>query len=138
MPVADGLSDRLKNKTVVVTRPAHQADNLCNLIHDNGGKAIRFPVLEIIDPPDPLNTQEIRSKIAGADMIIFISPNAVDYGMRAIDEAGGIPVSINVAAVGQGSAKKLAARNQNVDIFPSDSFNSEALLAMEERLRARL
>lgn len=128
MLVADGLSGR----AVVVTRPAHQANNLCNLISDNGGQAIRFPVLEIVDPPNPLISEEIQSKLATANLLIFISPNAVDYGMKAIEAAGANPAAVKIAAVGQGTAKRLAALNQNVDVFPTDTFNSEALLAMPE------
>lgn len=131
MPVADSLA----GTTIVVTRPAHQADSLCKLINDHGGKTIRFPVLEITTPPNALSPQQIQSKLTAAHLLIFISPNAVDYGMKSVAAAGGIPAAVKVAAVGQGTANKLAAWKQHVDIFPSKQFNSEALLAMHELQR---
>lgn len=126
------MADGLAACTIVVTRPAHQADNLCRLITDHGGKVIRFPVLEITEPPSPLNPSSIRNSLTGAQLVIFISPNAVDYGMKVVESAGGIPESVKVAAIGQGTAKKLASWKQSVDVFPADKFDSEALLAMDE------
>ena len=128
MPVADDLAA----STIVVTRPAHQAENLCNLIVEYGGKVIRFPVLEISDPPVPLNSSSIHDALAAAKLVIFISPNAVDYGMKAAESAGGIPDAVKVAAIGQGTAKKLQQWQQPVDVFPSEKFDSEELLAMDE------
>jgi uroporphyrinogen-III synthase len=37
---------------VLVTRPAHQAEQLCALVEQQGGTAIPFPVLEIGEPLD--------------------------------------------------------------------------------------
>lgn len=128
MPVADELAA----STIVVTRPAHQAANLCNLIVNHGGKVIRFPVLEISDPPVPLNSASIQNTLAAAKLVIFISPNAVDFGMKAVESAGGIPQTVKVAAIGQGTAKKLQQWQQPVEVFPTDKFDSEALLAMDE------
>jgi len=42
----------LKGVGVVVTRPAHQAGNLAELIERAGGRAILFPTLEIFDAQD--------------------------------------------------------------------------------------
>ena len=44
----------------------------------------------------------------------------------------GLPEHIKVAAVGKGSARQLNKHGVSVDIFPSQQFNSEALLAMDE------
>ncbi|MEA3242729.1 MAG: uroporphyrinogen-III synthase, partial [Pseudomonadota bacterium] len=48
----------LQGVGVLVTRPAHQADSLCELIRQQGGTAIRFPVLEIRPPADPQNLMQ--------------------------------------------------------------------------------
>ncbi len=118
--------------TVLVTRPAHQADHLCQLIRSQGGSALRFPLLSIIGPRDPEVLKNITKRLADFDMVIFISPNAVDWGMKVIGEQGGLPANIKVAAVGKGSARQLAKHGVKTDIFPPQQFNSEALLAMEE------
>ena len=126
------MADGLAGISVVVTRPVHQAEGLCDLITANGGEVIRFPVLEITDPQKQLNSTRVRSKLAAADLVIFISPNAVDYGMQAIERAGGLAEKTKVAAIGQGTANKLAQRGRPADIFPTEKFDSEALLAMSE------
>lgn len=128
IPVANSLA----HVTVLVTRPSHQAENLCQLIEAQGGSVIRLPLLTISQPSDPMALQNIIHRLQEFDMVIFISPNAVDKGMQFIREHGGLPGAIRVAAVGQGSARQLAKLGIKTDIFPTQQFNSEALLAMEE------
>jgi uroporphyrinogen-III synthase len=128
MPTAE----RLKGVTVVVTRPAHQANVLCELINGEGGKTIRFPVLEITAPSQPLALNQVQAKLSDANVVIFISPNAVEYGLKIIRDAGGFPETVQVAAVGQGTAKTLSQSGRPADIFPTQQYNSEALLAMSE------
>jgi len=44
------MKDRpLRGKNIVVTRPAHLAQELADLIRAAGGTAILFPVIEILD-----------------------------------------------------------------------------------------
>ena len=126
------MVDKLAGKTIVVTRPAHQADALCELISAHGGAVLRFPVLEIAEPKNPPLPVQVQALLADARLVIFVSPNAVDYGMKVIDSSGGLPDSVKVAAIGQGTSKKLALRGRPADVFPSKRFDSEALLAMDE------
>lgn len=116
----------------MVTRPVHQAEGLCGLISQYGGTPVRFPVLEISDPQHPPSAADIKTLLAKTSMVIFISPNAVDYGMKAVATAGGLPSPVKVAAIGQGTARKLAEAGRPADVFPSEKFDSEALLAMQE------
>lgn len=133
MPTTEGLKGTLNNKTVVVTRPAHQAQHLCEAIQNQGGIPIRFPVLEIAAPADPAEAKQLLSaKLQSADILIFISPNAVERGVELIKSIGDIPATARIAAVGLGSAKKLKQQGLTADIFPDTQFNSEALLAMNE------
>jgi len=128
MPVADTLG----GVSVLVTRPAHQSENLCQLIESLGGEAVRFPALEIVAPLNQEHIEQIISQLHRFDMAIFISPNAVQWGMQFIDANGGMPNHVKIAAVGLGSASRLTDRGVKVDIFPSEVFNSEALLALPD------
>lgn len=116
----------------MVTRPVHQAEGLCQLISQSGGTPVRFPVLEISDPQHPMSAADIKSLLENSSLVIFISPNAVDYGMKSVATLGGLPASLKVAAIGQGTARKLVEAGRPADVFPSDKFDSEALLAMHE------
>lgn len=123
----DGLS-------VMVTRPVHQAEPLCRLITAAGGTPVRFPVLEILDPTDSVALCATIDRLAQFDMVIFISPNAVNKAMNLVGaRLGGLPAGLTVATVGKSSAREL--RNiigREPDIYPQKRFNSEALLAMDE------
>ena len=121
----------LTGVTVVVTRPVHQSETLCQLIESSGGFPLRFPTLEIGEPGDPAALLKILENIDRFDIAIFISPNAVEWGLKFVRQTGALPVHLKVAAVGKGTAKKLAANGIAVDIFPAQQFNSEALLALD-------
>ena len=125
------MPNRLDGVGVLVTRPAHQAGNLCRLIEQHGGIAIPFPVIAISHPTNPAPLTDIISRLGAFDIAIFISANAVDYGLQAVNAAGGFPPGILLAAVGRSTANELSQAGYQVDLFPKDVFNSEALLALE-------
>ncbi|HQU14515.1 MAG: uroporphyrinogen III synthase [Chromatiales bacterium 21-64-14] len=117
---------------ILVTRPAHQAEPLCACIETQGGRAIRFPVLEILDPEDRAPLLEVIDRLDQFDLAIFISPNAVIKAMNLILGRRQWPSALRLAAIGSGSAKELARFGRAPDIQPARRFNSEALLALEE------
>ena len=120
----------LRGCTVVVTRPEHQAGNLCRLIQAAGGQVILFPVLAIAAPQDPQAVLAVLQRLAQFDLAVFISPNAVDYGLRYAAEVGGLPTHLQIAAVGAGTARALQAAGHPPTLVPEHDFNSEALLAL--------
>ncbi len=117
---------------VLVTRPAHQAEPLVRLIEQAGGAAIRFPVLEILDPTDLAPLFDLIDRLDRYDLAIFISPNAVARAANLIGgRRGGLPPTLSIATVGKGSArevKRLLGREP--DLCPPGRFDSEALLAL--------
>ncbi|MDH5179212.1 MAG: uroporphyrinogen-III synthase [Gammaproteobacteria bacterium] len=121
-------SDSLQHLGVLVTRPAHQAESLCRLIEDAGGRAFRFPVIAIEPPDEPDLTRAQLAALSDFDMAIFISPNAVSFSRQLLDS---LPTTCRIVAVGQGTARQLLADFQREpDVIPESGFHSEALLAM--------
>jgi len=116
---------------ILVTRAAHQADGLCQLIRNQGGRAIKFPTLEILAPADPEPLKKLISGISECHIAIFISPNAVSWGLGYLRDTG-LPEGLKLAAVGSSTARALAAAGYTVDIVPDVQFDSEALLATPE------
>lgn len=112
---------------IVVTRPRDQADGLAASLRMLGANPVMLPLLEIAPAPDQQALQAFAQRAAYYQLLIFISPNAVSYGMAALRR---IPDGVRVAAVGQGTAKAL--RNHQVEqvIVPSERFDSEGLLAL--------
>ena len=115
---------------ILVTRPAHQAEHLANLIRQAGAEPILFPALEIVDLPDLQPLQKLIERLDKYDLAIFISPNAVNKAMNLIRAKGHLPVKLRIAAIGKGSAKVLTLFGVKSVITPQQSFDSEALLDM--------
>lgn len=96
----------LANLRILVTRPREQAVQLAQRIEQAGGVPLLFPLLDIAAAQDSQTLDEQISHLAQFDLAIFISPNAVQYGMAAIRSAGNM---------------SLPCPPKNVRIKPSDS-----------------
>lgn len=122
----------LTGLNIVVTRPREQATLLAQRIEQLGGRAILFPLLEISPVADPQSLRAFVARLHEFQLAIFISPNAVRYGMEAILASGTLPASLKIATVGQGSAKVLRELGVREIFAPQDRFDSESLLALPE------
>ncbi|GAB4118465.1 MAG: uroporphyrinogen-III synthase [Sideroxydans sp.] len=114
---------------IVVTRPQQQAAGLAQRITALGGIPLLFPLLEIGPAPDPSALHDFAQQAGRYQLLIFISPNAVQYGMQALQR---LPAEVKVAAVGQGSARALRALGVAHVMAPEGRADSEALLALPE------
>jgi uroporphyrinogen-III synthase len=117
---------------IVITRPRDQAVQLAQRVTQAGGSPLMFPLLDITAVQDKQTLNEQVSRLAQFDLAIFISPNAVNYGIAAIREAGKLPPQLKIATVGQGSAKILRELGVANVIVPTERFDSEGLLALPE------
>lgn len=119
----------LSGLRVMVTRPAQQAEALMSQLETAGAKPWLFPLLEIA----PIISSALERHITQLeqyDMAIFISPNAVHYGVEAVTAHQSWPASLQLATVGTGSAHELEDRLHRIpDIIPAKGNDSEALLA---------
>ena len=147
---------------IVVTRPRDQAVQLARRIEQAGGIPLLFPLLDITAVQDTKTLHEQIARLGQFNLAIFISPNAVHYGIAAIRAAGASfsadgttshstrlpnnasqvagyspsPASgrgeLKIATVGQGSAKALRELGIANVIAPAEHFDSEGLLALPE------
>jgi len=117
---------------IVVTRPRDQAVQLAQRIELAGGIPLLFPLLEIAPVQDARELHKQIARLPEFDLAIFISPNAVRYGIAAIRTVGTLPPSLKIATVGQGSAKALRDAGIANIIAPAERFDSEGLLALPE------
>lgn len=122
------MSGPLAGRTVLVTRPAHQAQELAGRIRAAGGEAFVFPALAI-EPVPHTELKAALTQLPGANVLIFASPNAAQLGMAAIRTAGGLPTAAQVFAVGPGTARALAKAGV-ADVIVPHGQDSEALLAL--------
>jgi uroporphyrinogen-III synthase len=120
----------LNGAHILVTRPQHQADNLCCLIEGLHGVAVAFPTLEIAAVEDRDQIAEVLANLHRFQWVVFISANAVNFALLANDGKIGQFSSVRIAAIGQATAKALAAAGLTADLLPACSSDSRALLAM--------
>ncbi len=122
----------LNGHTILVTRPAHQAEPLCRLIEAAGGTPLRLPTLQIHDNSHAPEIEHRLAQLSHYQIAIFISPNAVSFGLDAIERCGGMVDLLMLATVGKGSARVLQQRlGRQPDLIPEGSYDSEALLRLE-------
>ena len=122
----------LKDLSVLLTRPEHQTEELRQLIQKAGGNPVPFAVTKII-PTDGNHLLEplFRDKISKTDLAIFVSPNAVTFGIKLLEKhALALPSDCKILAVGPGTAKLIEHNRLNVHDYPKAHFNSEALLTL--------
>jgi uroporphyrinogen-III synthase len=78
----------LAGLNIAVTRPREQAMQLAQRIAQAGGRVTVFPLLEIGPAVDLQPLRTLIARLHEFDIAIFVSPNAVNYGMEAIVSAG--------------------------------------------------
>jgi len=125
----------LQGSGVLVTRPAGQAAALSRMIVEAGGVPVPFPVLEIEPLPVDATLAAQFEALEQYDLAIFISANAVEYGLAAVTSQRRWPARMCVAAVGRATAAALESHGVAVDVCPPSRFDSEGLLAVD-RLQA--
>jgi len=137
------MSMPLANLTVLVTRPAAQAKQLCRLLEQQGACSIAFPAIEInslSDNVEKFNQINQIKSLTQYDLAIFISSNAVKFGLLSISEQlGDWPAQVKIAAIGSSTAKALQRNGLTVDLVPVGDFTSESFLRHKslQRLESR-
>lgn len=120
----------LAGRGILITRAAHQAQALIDLVRAAGGEPIAFPTLEIQDVADQAALNALIDRLDSFDLAIFISPNAVAKAMNLIRARRALPARLAVAAIGRGSARELRRCGIAEVIAPATRFDSEALLEL--------
>lgn len=123
-------NNTLAGLRILVTRPRDQAQPLMQAIELAGGIPLLFPLLDIAPVADAAALQQQVLSASQAHLAIFISPNAVQFGMAALRAAGVSLDGVKVATVGKGSAQALRECGVLDVIVPSERFDSEGLLAL--------
>ena len=124
----------LAGRTVVVTRPAEQAEALAQPLEDLGAEVLLAPTVRIV--PVPLN-DEIRAaieRLGDYHLVVFTSVNGVAEFLGRLRECGRSPADLSgatVAAVGPRTAAALSAQGVALGVVPEE-FVAEGLLGALE------
>lgn len=120
----------LFGKTVVITRPAGQADAMADRLADLGARVLLQPTIEIVPPASYAAVDAAIDRLAEYDTVAFSSRNGVDAllgRMRALGRDARAFGRAKIAAIGPATAEALAAWRLCADVIP-DEYRAEALV----------
>lgn len=123
------MSANLTGVNVLVTRPAHQVEPLCQLLKTHGAQPWRLPTLAIEDCAASSGLANNSLDWMQLDWLLFVSPNAVAHALAYLPIP--LPNQLRVAAVGNKTAAALAEHGIHV-ICGAAPYTSETLLAVPE------
>lgn len=117
---------------VLVTRPQGRANGLAEALSGRGFTPVLQPLIEIV--PIEKIEQDQRQTLLELDNykhIIFVSTNAVRWGMQAIESFWPqLPLGIGWHAIGAATAEALGQHGVDV-VSPGGEMSSETLLGLE-------
>ena len=123
------MNCHLHGLSVLVTRPANQADGLCDMIDKAHGRPLRFPAMEILPIDDPSEARDALAEVEAGGLLVFVSTNAVRYAFPLLPDE--LPVDLQIAAIGEATAASLEAVGLPATLIPDERFDSEGLLALD-------
>ncbi|HTJ25500.1 MAG TPA: uroporphyrinogen-III C-methyltransferase [Candidatus Limnocylindria bacterium] len=126
----------LFGKRVLVTRPAHQADELAQQLWEVGAEPILAPTIAI-GPPDHEETARAAvERVHAYAWLVFTSRNGVDAFFDRLRELGRDARAlgeVKVAAIGPKTAEALALRGVHADFMPAAYVNEAVAEGLLER-----
>lgn len=121
---------RLDGLGVVVTRPAGQAEPLVRRLAQAGARVLRLPALEIAPPAGPGAAAAAIASLEAGDLALFVSANAVEYGLAPVRRGAPFPAGLRIGAIGPATAAALERAGLRVHLLPRRRHDSEGLLAL--------
>jgi len=126
----------LESCRILVTRPAGQQQELIAAIEALGGEAISLPLLAIESirhAGAEARLRENLSRLQDYELLIFVSVNAVRFGVRQIVECGAaISPNASILAVGAATARETASLLDRPVHGPVTGGGSESLLELPQ------
>lgn len=132
------LMQPLDGVSVLVTRPHAQGEPLAQAIEKQGGTAIRAPMLIIGSLKDDVRASSVVAELDDFDIAIFVSRNAVEFGIELINDHKRSLDHLGVFAVGLGTAAALKALGVSEVETPTSEFSSEGLLRLDGLAEQRI
>lgn len=78
----------LFGRSVLVPRAPHQAGATARALRERGAEPVVFPVIQVVDPPDPGRLARAAREVSAYDWVLFTSANGVERFFVALSAAG--------------------------------------------------
>lgn len=118
----------LFGRSVLISRPAGQADPLRRHLRELGARVWLQPAIEIGPPPDWAAVDAAIARLCSIDWLVFSSANGVSWLLDRLLQTADLRRlgHVKLAAMGPGTADALARYHLRADLVP-DEFRAEAL-----------
>jgi uroporphyrinogen III methyltransferase/synthase len=130
----------LFGRTVLVTRPQHQAAEMVARLEELGAAAVVLPVVDIVEPADWGPVDAALARLGSYQWLVFTSSNGVRAMLTRLLATGRdlrALGSVKLAAIGPATAEQLRTWHLTADVVPGE-FNSEGLVeVLRERVRGQ-
>lgn len=114
-------SQPLDGQQVVITRMSQQGGRLRRILTDLGAVDVSVPLIAIDDPSDGgAALAAAIGALAAYDWVVVTSPNGADRFAAAVGDQV-LPLGLSIAAIGPGTADRLAQSGFVVDFVPDRS-----------------
>jgi uroporphyrinogen-III synthase len=120
----------LHGRSIVVTRPEHQAEEFADRIRALGGIPLLLPAIRLVPPEDTAPLHNALKEISTYDWLILTSVNGVKSVLSAMRELGINSAELShtkIAAIGPATAKAVEDEGLTVTAVP-DEYISESVL----------
>lgn len=119
----------LQGKTVLVTRPAHQAEELARPLRELGAEVIILPAIDIAPPEDTAPLDDALLHLERYDWIVLTSVNGVEAVRNRMDSLG-VPLGrlseLRIASIGPSTGQAIEDSFRAPDVVPAE-YVSEAV-----------
>ncbi len=123
----------MKNRRILITRPADRQQELREAIAARGGEALSLPLLAIEPVGQNDRLRQELARLADFDLLVFVSANAARFGVENIRAAGAsLSPTVTLLAVGAATAREVSLLLDRPVYGPVGGGGSEALLALPE------
>jgi len=119
----------LAGQRVLVTRPAHQADDLGDGLAALGAVVTAIPTIRIDDPPDPRPLDRAAARLSSYDWVVLTSANGARRLAAAVERADGSLEAFRrarIAVIGPATGDVVKGLGGTPAVMP-ESFRAEGL-----------
>lgn len=114
---------------VLLTRPRAESEQLAHALGALDVECIVLPTLEIVPVPASAAVAARIEHLHHYRLAVFVSVNAVRHGLALVRSRRDWPSGVQVAAIGNATARMLIAAGLHEVLVPAGGNDSEALLA---------
>ncbi len=119
----------LFGKTILVTRPRHQVESLCDRFAELGARTLIQPTIQIGACKNWEPVDEALATLDRYDWLVFSSANGVEFLLSRLGSLGRdlrALATVKLAAIGPGTAKALLSWRLRADLVPEE-YRAESL-----------